>query len=99
MRLRPSAWRRPRPRGRSTAISRNVIFRRPAEVHMIQSHEPAILDLAVISLHDAIRRVAARILMDPGALEVMHFRRVERLMRLAIALGGAGRGLPFVEFH
>src|SRR3954452_18256545 len=66
---------------------------------MIQSHEPAVLDLALISLHDAVRRVAARILEAPGALEVTHFRRVESLMRLAIALAGAGRGLPRVEFH
>ena len=66
---------------------------------MIQPHEPAILDLAVISLHDAIRRVAARILEAPGELEVTHFRRVERLMRIAVALAGAGRGLPLVEFH
>src|SRR3954469_19113309 len=66
---------------------------------MIQSHEPAILDLALMSLHDAIRRVAARLLETPGALEVAHFRRVERLMRLAVALAGAGRGPPLVEFH
>jgi hypothetical protein len=66
---------------------------------MIQSHEPAILDLAVISLHDAIRRLAARILMDPGALEVTHYRRVGRLMRLAVDLAGSGSGLPLVEFH
>jgi hypothetical protein len=66
---------------------------------MIQSHEPAILDLAVISLHDAIRRVAARILVAPGSLEVTHYRRVERLMRIAVALAGSGSGLPLVEFH
>ena len=66
---------------------------------MIQSHEPAVLDLALISLHDAIRRVAARILEAPGALEVTDFRRVESLMGLAIALAGGGRGFPLVEFH
>ena len=66
---------------------------------MIPSHEPAILDLAVISLHDAIRRVAARILMAPRSLEVTHYRRVERLMRIAVDLAVAGRGLPVVEFH
>jgi hypothetical protein len=66
---------------------------------MIQPHEPAILDLAIISLHQAIRRVAARILSDPSALEPTHFRRVERLMRIAIDLAGAGKGLPLVEFH
>jgi hypothetical protein len=66
---------------------------------MIQSHEPAILDLAVISLHDAIRRVAARTLEAPGELDVAHFHRVERLMRLAVALAGAGRGSPVVEYH
>jgi hypothetical protein len=66
---------------------------------MIQAHEPAILDLAVISLHDAIRRVAARILAAPGTLEVAHFSRVERLMRIGAALGGEGNGMPLVQFH
>ena len=66
---------------------------------MIQPHEPAILDLGIISLHDAIRRVAARILETPGELEVTHFRRVGHLMRIAVALAGAGRGLPLVAFH
>jgi hypothetical protein len=65
----------------------------------IQSHEPAILDLAVISLHDAIRHVAARILEAPGMLEVTRFSRVERLMRIGVALAGAGRGMPLVQFH
>jgi hypothetical protein len=66
---------------------------------MIQRHEPAMLDLGIISLHGAIRRVAARILEAPGALEVTQFRRVEQLMRIAVALAGAGRRLPLVEFH
>jgi hypothetical protein len=66
---------------------------------MIQPHEPAILDLGVIALHDAIRRVAARLLESPSELEPTHFRRVEHLMRIAIALAGAGGGLPLVEFH
>jgi hypothetical protein len=66
---------------------------------MIQAHEPAILDLGIISLHDAIRRVAAGILERPASLEVTHFRRVEHLMRIAVALAGVGDGLPFVEFH
>ncbi len=66
---------------------------------MIQPHEPAILDLGIISIHDAIRRVAARILETPGELGVTHFRRVGHLMRLAVALAGAGRGLPLVEFR
>jgi hypothetical protein len=66
---------------------------------MIQSHEPAILDLGIISLHKAIRRVAARILETPGGLEVMHFHQVGHLMRIAVALAGVGRGLPRVEFH
>jgi len=50
---------------------------------MNQSHEPAILDLGVISLHEGIRRAAARILRAPGALEVTHFgkRREGRLRR------------------
>ncbi len=66
---------------------------------MIQSHEPAMLDLGIISLHDAIRRVAARILETSGELEVTHFRRVGHLMRIAAALAGAGKGLPRVEFR
>jgi hypothetical protein len=64
-----------------------------------QSHELAIIDLAVISLHDAIRRVAARILEAPGTLEVTHFSRLERLMRIAVALAGSGSGMPHVQFH
>ena len=66
---------------------------------MIQPHEPAILDLAVMSLHNAIRREAARLLEAPGELEATHFRRIARLMRLALALAGEGRGLPLVEFR
>ena len=66
---------------------------------MIQPHEPAILDLAIDSLHQAIRRVSARILSDPSALDATQFRQVERLMRIAVDLAGAGRGLPLVEYH
>jgi hypothetical protein len=66
---------------------------------MIQSHEPAILDLAVISLHGAIRRIAARLLEGSWELEVTTIRRVERLMRIALDLAGAGNGVPVVEFH
>jgi hypothetical protein len=66
---------------------------------MIQSHEPAILDLALISLQGAIRRIAARLLEGPGELDVRTIRRVERLMRFADDLAGAGNGLPLVEFH
>jgi hypothetical protein len=66
---------------------------------MIQSHEPAILDLALICLHGAIRRSAARLLERAGELDVTTIRRVERLMRIALDLAGAGNGLPLVEFH
>jgi hypothetical protein len=66
---------------------------------MIQSHEPAILDLAIISLHGAIRRAATRLLEGSGELEVTQICRVERLMRIALDLAGAGNGLPLVEFH
>ena len=62
---------------------------------MIQPNEPAILDLGIISLHDAIRSVAARILEAPGTLRAAHFRRVERLMRIAVALAGAAAGCPW----
>jgi hypothetical protein len=66
---------------------------------MIQAHEPAILDLALISLHGAIRRIAVRHLDGPEKLDVATIRRVERLMRIALDLAGAGNGLPVVEFH
>jgi hypothetical protein len=66
---------------------------------MIQSREPAILDVALISLHDAIRRIAARMLEAERELDAAHFRRVERLMRIGLDLTGAGQGLPRVEFH
>jgi hypothetical protein len=66
---------------------------------MSQSDEAAILKLTVGSLHNAIRRVAARILEAPGTLDTGGFRQVERLMRMAISLAGAGRGVPFVEVH
>jgi hypothetical protein len=62
---------------------------------MIQSHEPAILDLALISLQGAIRRIAARLLEGPGELDLARIRRVARLMRIALDLAGAGNGLPF----
>jgi hypothetical protein len=66
---------------------------------MSQSDEAAILKLTVGSLQNAIRRVAARILEAPGALDTGQYRQVERLMRMAISLAGAGRGLPVVEVH
>ena len=44
---------------------------------MSPSDEAAILGLAVRSLHQAIRRMAARILEAPEALGVTHFRQVE----------------------
>jgi hypothetical protein len=66
---------------------------------MSQPDEAAILKLTVGSLQSAIRRVAARSLEAPGALSVGQFRQVERLIRMAIALAGAGRGIPFVEVH
>ena len=66
---------------------------------MIQSHEPAILDLALISLQGAIRRIAARLLERPEELDATKVRRVERLMRISLDLAGAGNGLPLVEFH
>jgi hypothetical protein len=66
---------------------------------MSDPDDAAILKVTVTSLHQAIRRLAARTLAAPGALSVGDFRQVERLMRIAIALAGAGRGLPFVEVH
>jgi hypothetical protein len=66
---------------------------------MIQSHEPTILDLALISLQGAIRRIAARLLEGAGEFDVRKIRRVEYLMRIALDLAGAGNGIPLVEFH
>jgi hypothetical protein len=67
---------------------------------MIQSHEPAILDLTVFSLHSAIRHATARILETPVGLTVADYRRIERLMRIAIALAGGGSsGPPHVHVH
>jgi hypothetical protein len=67
-------------------------------VSMIQSHEPAILDLAVISQLGAIRRSVARLLEGPGELEATRIRRVEYLMRTALDLAGVGNGMPLVRF-
>jgi hypothetical protein len=66
---------------------------------MIQSHEPAMLDLALISFHCAIRRAAARLLEGSEELEVTRILRVGFLMRIALDLTGAGNGVPLVEFH
>src|SRR5262249_32698301 len=41
----------------------------------------------------------ARILEAPGALKATQLRRVERLMRIAIALAGEGQGMPYVAVH
>jgi hypothetical protein len=66
---------------------------------MSKSEDADILELTVSSLHKVIARLAVRNLEAPGAAGVAQFRQVERLMRMAIALAGAGRGLPFVEIH
>jgi hypothetical protein len=66
---------------------------------MIQSHEPAILDLAVISLNGAIQRIAVRLLEGTDELDVTTIRQVERLMGIALNLAGVGNGMPLMEFH
>jgi hypothetical protein len=66
---------------------------------MSQPDDAAIQSLTVKCLHQAIRRGAARILESPDALSMGQFRQVERLMRVAIALAGGGRGLPTVQVH
>ncbi len=63
------------------------------------SLEPAITELAVRSLHGAVRRVAGRLLEAPGSLDATQFRQVERLMRIAIALAGSREFFPFVQVH
>ena len=61
--------------------------------------EPAILDLSVLSLQTAVRRIATRLLEGDGPLDLGTFRRVERLMWIAVAVGGGGTSQPFVEVH
>ena len=64
---------------------------------MSQSRDAAVHDLAVRSLHEAIRRAAALILEAQGPATVADYRRVEWLMRIAVALAG-GRP-PHVQVH
>ena len=66
---------------------------------MSQPLDPDLLDLAVNTLQEAIRRVSARLLEAPSPLDLSHFRQVERLMRIAIALCGEGRRPPYVQAH
>jgi hypothetical protein len=66
---------------------------------MSQLDEASILNLTVKSLHQAICRIAAGTLQAPGTTAVSQFRQVERLMRMAIALAGAGRAMPTVQVH
>jgi hypothetical protein len=66
---------------------------------MSERNEAEIQSLAVSTLQQATRRLAIRMLEAPGALGPSHYRQVERLMRLAIALAGAGRGIPSVQIH
>ena len=66
---------------------------------MSQPLDPDLLDLAVNTLQEAIRRVSARLLEAPSPLDLSHFRQVERLMRIAIALCGEGRRPPYVQVH
>jgi len=66
---------------------------------MSEPREADINTLAIESLHKATRRQAVRILEAPGALGASQYRQVERLMRIAIALAGAGRGIPTVQVH
>src|SRR4051794_20421701 len=66
---------------------------------MSATTEPAILDLTVLSLQNAVRRVATRLLEGSEPIDLGTFRRVERLMRVAVAVGGGGTSQPFVEVH
>jgi hypothetical protein len=61
--------------------------------------EPAIHALAVAALQSAIRRKAVRLLEAPQTQGVTPLRLVERLMRIAIALAGAGSHFPTVQVH
>ncbi len=56
--------------------------------------------VAVRSLVEALRRLAAKQLAAPYGLDTAHARLVERLMRIAIAVAGAGpRAVPKVMIH
>jgi hypothetical protein len=66
---------------------------------MIQSHEAAIVDLTVISLHGAIRWIAVGLLEGTHELDVTTIRRVERLMGVVLELACVGNGMPLMEFH
>jgi len=65
---------------------------------MRELHAPAELDLATERLIEAVRRRAAAHLETPGGLTPSQCRDVERLMRVARALLGAGESnRPYVD--
>lgn len=66
---------------------------------MSKANDPAIQELLVRCLHHAVRRAAIQTLQVPGVLGLAYLSRVERLMRIAIALAGAGHGMPYVQIH
>jgi hypothetical protein len=64
---------------------------------MSQSLDPAVRDLSVKALLEAIRRQGVRALEGAGGLEIGRFRQVERLMRMAIDLSNVRvKGVPNV---
>jgi hypothetical protein len=83
-------------RPRDWFTSPTVKFRGPI---MTPSNEIEIRNIAIASLHKSICQRTIR-LLNVDSPSVDHFRRVERLMRIAIALSGAGSTrAPHVKIH
>ncbi|HWE36818.1 MAG TPA: hypothetical protein VG406_09650 [Isosphaeraceae bacterium] len=62
--------------------------------------DPAVTAFSVIILLNALRRLAARLLSGEAEPTVTHYRLVERLMRIAITLAGAGNARhPHIQIH
>ena len=57
---------------------------------MDESPDPAVIDLATKSLLEASRRLALRALESPAEPSTADYRRVERSMRIALALATGG---------
>lgn len=62
--------------------------------------DPEIAPFAAQVLRTALRRLAARLLLGEAEPTVIQYRLVERLMRIAITLAGAGTARhPYVQIH
>jgi hypothetical protein len=62
--------------------------------------DPDVTAFSVLVLLTALRRLAARLLAGQAEPTVAHYRLVERLMRIAITLAGAGSARhPYVQMR